>query len=141
MSRILVMEDDAHLGVQICNSLTAAGHQTVLFFDASSAIDYLKYDDVDLIVTDLTVKKNGVPVPDGGIKLISHVKGGNWIGRIAPKIIAISGAYVRDHMGSILATASNIGADVTLKKPFHPDRLLELVEKLLAPPGPDASST
>ncbi|MFK7793132.1 MAG: response regulator [Devosiaceae bacterium] len=131
MADILVMEDDILFAELLCNSLEGDKHQTHRFADASSAIAHLQAHVVDLVVSDITVHKEGLAVPDGGIKLIATVR---KLSRYPAKripIIAISGAHVWPGMEGILVTAETLGADATLKKPFHPDELLQLINEML----------
>ena len=132
------MEDDPALGPLLCASLEDAGHDTALFGDATTAIAYLEHTHVDLVITDITVRKEGRPVPDGGIRLITKAKMiGRERSRVIP-IIAISGAYVWQGMEFVLQTASSVGADETLKKPFEPEALVNLVDRFCATPPPES---
>lgn len=130
MADILVMEDDSLFGGLLCQALQEAEHSTLLVMDATAAIRALESNSVDVVVTDMTVHKNGRAVPDGGLVLISSIKQKEReTGEQGPPVIAISGAYKWEGMQFILQTAEAIGADAVLEKPFDFDDLLHVIDK------------
>lgn len=140
MAAILVLEDDDLQRVRISEILTDAGHDVFACSTADETRAQLAQERYDLLVTDIFIYEHGSVVPDGGISLIGWIRnsraasGLEWI-REMP-ILAISGATARPGQRFILATASTVGADDSLSKPFRPPELLKKVGDLLAKNGP-----
>ena len=129
MGRILILEDDVNLGPLLKVSLEDEGHSVSLQSTATAALAYASENDVDLVIADILIKVGGALVQDGGIKLISRLK---QIEARRMPVIAISGAFGNERGGQeITSTAFTVGADATLAKPFAPDDLIVLVNRLL----------
>jgi DNA-binding response OmpR family regulator len=126
MARVLVLEDDAALGIIVQSALAAAGHDAVLSADGHAGLKQFGDGGFDLVVTDMLM-----PTMDG-VEIMRALRAF----RLPVKIIAISGGGALDH-GDLLATARRLGADATLGKPFAPRALVELVARVLAGPGLD----
>ncbi|MEM7720134.1 MAG: response regulator [Pseudomonadota bacterium] len=129
MAHILVLEDDAILAGQLQELLETEDHTVVLFPTVAEALDYVKQNEVDLIITDIFIKEKGKHNAVGGVTLISTIK--QLMKKEVP-IIAISGAFTGpDHehsnSGLIRETARTVGATVLLAKPFTPAELFYLV--------------
>lgn len=133
MARILLMEDDLALSYQLSQSLEGAGHTVQTCSSTSTAQEELRAAEYDLLITDVIVKVDGQPVPDGGIGLIS------WVRRTKAHsnmpIIAITGTTRFPGMEHILSTARQIGADIGMEKPIDVAYLVEKID-LLAPSRP-----
>lgn len=119
MCRIVIMEDDMPLGLELAGALRADGHEVKLTTSAEQARGALWHWDYDLLITDVVIRENGRPVSDGGLGLISWVRhttmttaGLNYL-----PIIAISGEDARLGRSVLLPTANRIGADRVLEKP------------------------
>ncbi|MCY4333946.1 MAG: response regulator [Litoreibacter sp.] len=128
MAKILLLEDDAVLAGQLKTMLTRGGHDTALFEDATSAIQHIEQEQVDIVIADLFITKNGKFVPDGGIMLNSNIR--QLRGASIP-VIAISGSFSEMHGTHATTTAKTVGATAILAKPFHPDALLQMVSTQL----------
>jgi DNA-binding response OmpR family regulator len=128
MAQILLLEDDAQLARQIQTLLGMDGHHVETFGNASDALFYFKESKVDLVIADLFIRVEGKLVPDGGILLISNIR--QLQGKTTP-VIAISGSFAEDMAEYTAGTAMTVGANVTIAKPFHPDKLTATVERLL----------
>lgn len=138
MARILVMEDDTPLGLELLAVLRTAGHEPVLTGSAQESKDALWHWDYDLLITDMIVRQDGRAKPGGGLDLIGWVRQtrlANPVLRHLP-IIAVSGETSRRGMQFLLPTAERIGADVVLEKPVDMVVLLAEIDRLiLAPPS------
>jgi DNA-binding NtrC family response regulator len=121
MAKILVIDDEPGIRGIMCRALEAAGHQVADFGNGAAAIEQVRQEPADLVITDIFM-------PDvEGIEAIREFR------RLRPEmpVIAISGV---DFDGAdYLGVAHKFGAVATLKKPFLPDELLELVSRVLSP--------
>ena len=119
MARIVVIDDSAVILEILKDILTEAGHQVEPFMTGKEALQALRSQTADLIVTDIYM-------PDAdGFEVIRSVRG------ICPQtpILAISsGTGLRD----LLLVARRMGASGTLKKPFSKIELLAAIAPFLA---------
>lgn len=119
MAKIVVIDDSAVVLKIAEQILTEAGHQVLSFMGGKQALQVLRAEPVDLVVTDIYM-------PDAdGLEVIRNVR------QIHPQtpIVAISSATgIRD----FLQVARHLGASATLKKPFSRIDLLTLIAPLLA---------
>lgn len=131
MAHIVILEDDPDFGAILEESLALAGHNPHLFIDAYKALDFLQAHAVPLAIVDIIIKKDGMPVPAGGVLFTHRAK--DWSrSRGQPlAIIAISGSVILPGMENILEVAKQVGADAALAKPFSPDTLLAQVSTQL----------
>ncbi len=120
MARILVIDDDETVAATIRLMLEGGGHEVRHLDPGAQAIDLLKRESIDLVITDLLM-----PEQDG-IEIIKQ------IGTLpqAPPILAISGGGVAGNE-LYLRAAGALGAADTLPKPFSSKSLLGKVEMLL----------
>lgn len=132
MARVLLMEDDRPLGLELANALADAGHEVVFVTTAEDARAELWHWDFDIVVTDLVVRKGGRPAPDGGLGLIGWIRhtttstpGLNYM-----PVIAMSGEQVGRAMEVLLPTAERIGADVVFEKPIDLPELFRAIVAL-----------
>ncbi len=134
MSRILLMEDDRPLGLELAGELRDAGHEVVLSTSATEARAELWHWDFDILITDMVVRKEGKPVADGGLGLISWVRHTTTTtpGLLHLPIIAMSGEQSGRGMGFLLPTADRLGADVLIEKPIDKGALLRPIVSLVA---------
>lgn len=132
MSRVLLMEDDVELAMELATELQDIGHDVALARSGSEARAELWHWDFDLLITDIIVRRGGRPVPDGGLGLISWVRHTtiSTPGLKYLPIIAISAEQTRAGMGFILPTADRVGADRVFEKPVSIDALQEAIEML-----------
>jgi len=131
VAQIVILEDDADLSGLLTLSLSSAGHNVVVHVSAAAAQAYIESHPVDLVVSDLIIKKDGVSSSDGGVLLTHRVKTfAKERGLVIP-VIAITGAGADFSRDLFLQAAEVVGADVVLEKPFAPDDLLATVEELL----------
>ena len=120
MARIIIIDDEPGILRVACLALEAAGHAVAAYPDGRGGIAHIKRDPPDLLVTDLFM-----PEMEGleTIRLARDLQA-------QMPIIAISGVFVES--GGYLEIAEKFGAMATLKKPFRPADLVDLVARLLA---------
>lgn len=115
--KILVIEDDEMILRTLEFRLGKDGYGISVARDGNEAMDKLKNDDFNLIITDLMMPYVS------GLEILSYVKSN------LPKIpvVILSGA---DEENTIME-AFNIGADDFIAKPFSPGELSLRVKRLL----------
>ena len=119
MSRVLVIDDEATVGLILRLALDAKGHDTVVVEDGRSGIDIALTEHPDAIVLDLMMPRvNGYDVLD-----------------------ALRGAEGMDDVPVIVLTAVTLsrerdrclseGADAVITKPFDPADVVDALDDLL----------
>src|SRR5688572_22193063 len=119
MAKIVLIEDDPAVLRMTRRALAAGGHTVVAFENGRGAIDHLRRENPDLLITDIFMPEME------GIETIQQVR----VLKPGLPIIAVSGSMFGS--GDYLEIAAKFGAVATLKKPFRPAELLELVSRLL----------
>ena len=119
--RILVIEDDAEVRGMICKVLNKEDYDVVEAENGNEAFKLLNSEaNIDLVITDIIMpEKEGIETILELNKDYPHIK-----------ILAISGGG-KGSAQDYLSMAKGMGADVTLKKPFVKQELLEAVQELL----------
>lgn len=112
MLSILVVDDDTEVRFMMRVILERAGYQVTEAVDGVAAIEAVRREMPDLIVTDLMM-----PVM-GGDELVSRLRGNPATRGI--KVLAVSAH--RDHQTA---------ADARVDKPFHPNVLVDAVKYVL----------
>ena len=128
MANILVMEDDKEQLELLRRMLTRNGHSVVTTLDASEAYRTFCDRSFDLVVSDIVVRKEGVPFPDGGTTLIRRIRTG-MKGKNVP-IIAVTGARVMEHPRIIKSIGPEWVNDI-IRKPFDMATLMVAVNEAL----------
>ena len=128
MANILVMEDDEHQLELIRHMLTRNGHTVTTTVDATEAYSTFCHRSFDLVVTDIVVRKEGTPFPDGGTTLIRRIRTGN--SKRNTPIIAVTGARAMDHPRTIKSVGTQWVSDI-IRKPFDAAMLLQSIEAAL----------
>jgi len=126
MTRILVVDDNAQVRMTARALLEAAGHEIVEAVSGRTALDTLRTEVVDVVLTD-------VFMPDtDGIELIHALR------RQSPEIpiVAMSGGGHNDGK-DVLAVARLFGASATVQKPLTQRRLLSAIRRATMPPTTD----
>lgn len=123
MAKILVIEDDPGMRRATCRILQGAGHAVTGFENGAPAIEQIEREAPDLLITDIFMPEVE------GLETIRRVRAL----RPAMPIVAMSG-FTLDGGGDYLGAAEKLGAAATLKKPFRPAELLDLVSRLLVKP-------
>jgi len=117
--RVLVVDDNEDLRSTVQALLQADGFDVAVAADGDAALALNRQHPADVVVTDLFM-------PDkDGIETIIELK------KLYPaiKIVAISG-WTSTRGSDYLQVAREIGAAVTLQKPFDPQELCRVVRKL-----------
>jgi DNA-binding response OmpR family regulator len=117
--RILVVDDNADLRTTIQALLQADGFDVAVAGNGQAAIALHQSRPADVVITDLFM-------PDkDGIETIVELR------KLSPqvKIVAMSG-WTSTQGSDYLQVAREIGASVTLQKPFDPQELSRVVRQL-----------
>lgn len=118
MARILIVDDEELDRVLLRAVLEHAGHELLFAGDGRTAINLYKLNKMDVVVTDIAM-------PDlNGLRLIQELRADS---KELP-IIAISGVSAEQ-----LDLAQDYGANFVLYKPVDPQKLVAMVDHLLAP--------
>ena len=119
--RILVVDDNEDLRSTIQALLQADGFEVAVAGNGQAALALHQSHPADVVITDLFM-------PDkDGIETIVELR------KLSPqlKIVAISG-WTSTQGSDYLRVAREIGATVTLQKPFDPQELSRVVRQLAA---------
>jgi CheY-like chemotaxis protein len=121
MAKIVLIDDEPAMRRATERALRAGGHVVHAYENGRPAIEHLVRDAPDLLITDIFMPEME------GLETIRRAR------TLCPDvpIIAISGFSIED--GDYLRIAEKFGAIASLKKPFRPAELLDLVARLLAP--------
>jgi CheY-like chemotaxis protein len=121
MARVLIIDDDAVTRAVVRAILESVGHTVSEAADGYAGLAAYYSAPADLVITDILM-----PGKDG-IETIRELRATNS----GIKIIALSGD-VRFDGPSVLKAAHLFGANRVLEKPFRNDKLVKLVEEVLA---------
>ena len=120
MATILVLDDDRQILTLTSQMLSGQGHKVLCAESGAGAIDTIKAEKVDIVITDILM-------PDiDGAQLINQCRKQN----IAVKIIAVSGGRRKISAQFNLKSAGLLGADQLLAKPFNQQQLVDKVKLL-----------
>jgi len=120
MARILVIDDDPSIRDTMERVLARDSHMVESYEDARVALDALRQEQPDLVITDVYM-----PEMDGIEFLLSLREAEPDL----PVIVTSGGGSASSH--HLLTDAAYLGVTVTLPKPFEIDQLLELVRSVL----------
>ena len=116
---ILIVENEASNRILIERGLSTRGYRCISATNGQEALDVLDREQVDLILTDLSM-----PVLDG-YRTTQLIRARPHLANVP--IVAVT-AYALSDEGE---AAKRIGCTEYLTKPFKPRQLLELVARLL----------
>ena len=121
MSLILVVDDESLIRGIVEEILVSKGHVVLQAISGDEAIKMCEERRFDLVVTDLSM-----PLMNG-FDLITALR------RLRKdlSILAISGVYT----GDLLEAVKLLGAEAILEKPFEPEKLVSVVDKILGKNG------
>jgi len=119
MARILVIDGSPDYSALITSALRSWGHEVEAAPSGRGASGRLSATDFDLILTDIAM-----PAMDG-IEFLHWSPSGS-----RPPILAMSD-YGSDEAINLLKIAMLLGADASLRKPFTPQELRDVVTALL----------
>src|ERR1700690_4643978 len=123
VARIMVIEDDPDIMRLLSHTLTSAGFNVVQAYGGEDALRKAKSHKPDLILTDLAMPKMS------GVEVIHHIKTDTETKHIP--CVAVT-AFMWDHLAQ---SASQVGCDSFIPKPFSAVRLLQEVAKYVPLPG------
>lgn len=115
--RVLLVEDEPTLRIQLCHALQGAGYAVDQAVDGHQAWVQGDVEDYDAVVLDL-----GLPRIDG----LSVLQRWRHAGRAMPVLILTARDHWHDKVAGIDA-----GADDYLTKPFHTEELLARIRALI----------
>lgn len=120
MSRkILAVDDSRTMRDMVAHTLKGAGFDVVTAEDGAEAIDLLKAQDgVDLIITDLNM-----PGVDG-FGLIEHVRTSDHHKYVPILMLTTESDIEKKERGK------SLGATGWIVKPFNPERLVQIVNRI-----------
>ena len=116
---ILAVDDSSSLRQMVAFSLKAAGYQVVEAVDGQDGLDKAKQQTVDLVLTDQNMPKMD------GLTLIKSLRGLPTYAKVPILMLTTESS---DDMKSKGRAA---GANGWLVKPFDPQRLIEVVKKVI----------
>jgi DNA-binding NtrC family response regulator len=117
MTRLLIVDDDASTLASLSRAFRLAGYEAVVCDSATRALDLLRTDRFDLVLSDVVM-----PGKDGMAMLAELRDAG-----IATPVVMISGQATVD----MAVRATRLGAVDFLEKPISSDKLLLTVENVL----------
>lgn len=120
MAKILVIDDDKFVAAIIAGTLKNNGHEVEVAFDGEAGESMFDAGTFDVVICDMLMPQQE------GIETIRHMR------RAKPNvaIVAVSGGLGPQF--DVLAAAKQLGANVTLPKPFHAPQIVAAVDQALA---------
>lgn len=118
MARILIVDDEPDLRGMVRLILELAGHQVIEAHHGRAALERLREDQVDLVITDVMM-----PVMGGG-EFIDTLRADGATTRLPIIVLSASPHDVEN-------------ADLVMRKPFKPSDLREETAAMLNKNGPD----
>lgn len=116
---ILAVDDSGSLRQMVAFSLERAGYEVIQAVDGQDALDKAMNKTVDLVLTD-----HNMPVMDG-LTLIRHLRD------LASYQFVPILMLTTESSPEMKDEGRNAGANGWIVKPFHPDRLVAVVNKVL----------
>ncbi|OWU75777.1 hypothetical protein ATO3_06175 [Marinibacterium profundimaris] len=132
----MILEDDMDFAEMLKMDLVHHGYEVDVTDSGNEAFELLSQQDYDLLIADIYIWKDGQVARDGGLLLtgrLQNIRVSNEKDRRGSlPIIVISGAARRPGQHHILDVAKSLGADAVLAKPFAPEDLHNMIDRLLA---------
>lgn len=121
MKSILILDDNEDILFILQTIISQGNFQVITTNNTEKARELAKQHQIDCLITDIVMPQ------ESGISVLLAIK------EMLPdvKIIAISGGD-RNNPEDYLPKAKDLGADATLAKPFQSDKILDLLDRLLA---------
>jgi len=121
MALVLVIDDDPIVRSYVAVLLEAYDHLIIVAQDGIEGMAAFKSNQIDLVITDIVMPGKE------GIETIREIRRLN----LTVPILAVSGSHIEGRYGGYLELAEALGASATLAKPFTPDQLFAIVNRLL----------
>lgn len=119
MARVLAVDDSVAMRQMVSFTLKGAGYEVLEATDGQEALELAKSAEVDLVVTDVNMPKMD------GISLIREL-------RALPSYKFIPMLMLTTESGAAKKRAGkDAGATGWIVKPFNPEQLLAVVQKIL----------
>lgn len=118
MGKILVVDDDPAMRHTICRLLQRGGHEVVPVDDGEKCVEACRAADAELVITDLYMPRRD------GLETLIEMR--NQLPQVP--VIVMSG---HRHSDLMLKAAKELGAVITLTKPFTSETLLATVNDQL----------
>ena len=115
--RILVVEDNDFVRMQICRFLNADGFETLESSDGQDAMKMVGDSSIALAVVDVRME------PVNGFEFIRKIRNEG----IQTPVILVTG----DDNPDLLSESSKLGVAAVLRKPVQKERLIKLVSRIL----------
>ena len=125
MANVLVIDDDPVVRRTVTRILRSSGHETVEAVDGRKGIEAMGLQHMDLVITDLFMPRQE------GIETIREIRKIS-----ALPIIAMSGGATTQGTPLVdpfdpLIAAQQLGANMSIRKPFTGDALIAAVDEML----------
>lgn len=124
MARILLIDDEIEIRRTIGEMLRRLGHEVIAVADGVAGVEALDWSHIDLIITDIMMPERD------GLEVIAHIR---CLGLAVP-IVVISGGQLGKNL-SQFRYAEELGATVSLPKPFSLSKLRSTIEAVLSGSG------
>lgn len=118
MARVLVVDDDPMILRLLEMNLQLEGHEVVTATDGQQALDRAADADADLVLLDIMM-----PLVDG-FEVCSRLRADERTATL-PIVLVSAKAAEAD-----MLRGQEVGADAYVTKPFDPDELLALIDRL-----------
>ena len=119
---ILLVDDDPEIRQSIEAALEPSGAQLLVADNGNAAVELTLEKSPDLVILDMMLPKRS------GFLVLEKIKRGKNKGQ-KPVVVMITANTGHRHK----AYARTLGVDDYLLKPFHMERLVEVVNRLLGP--------
>ncbi len=123
IKRILVVDDEENARTALSRILTRDGHQVAAAANGQQALEYLRDNDVDLIITDMNM-----PIMNG----ITFLRELNRTLPASNVIMVTAYGEVESYL-----EAMNLGAFEYINKPLKIDELNNVIAKIFNQPSPN----
>lgn len=131
MTRVLVLEDDVELGLEIVESFATNGFEAEFHCSVADALESFETHRHEVLIADLVIRDTGEDVVHpGAVSLFQRVRfNSHASGSAVPLLLLISGSSMVEN-GSWAWQAS--GADRLVRKPFEASAIVTFVREMLA---------
>jgi len=122
MANVLIVDDEAEVRALLRRLLAKSGHEVWEAADGAEALRHLETIPLDLVITDVYMAEVD------GMELLVRIQ---QRGLPTPVLMISGGGHMARE--DVLAMGKSCGAVATLEKPFTPEQLRAMVERLLKP--------
>lgn len=119
MSKIMIVDDSKSMRQMVTFTLESAGHEVIEASDGNEALELAKQEAVDLVMTDVNM-----PNMDG-VSLVKFLREMDEYNSVPILMLTTESDSEKKMEGR------DAGATGWLIKPFHPDKLVDTIYKVL----------